>query len=429
MLWLVIGYLFLFVFRPFEYWPVLGEFRIERIYMLCLLVILFLWRQRRYIAHPINNSIIFFLIVLVVSSVLSFSWTDAYKATFDYFKLVVFYFVILLTIRDERQLKLFIIAYLAVMFLYVGKSAWEFFLHDRYTWRMGIKRLGGIDTSYGDPNAFAASIAYSLPFLWAMLKYKVRNPLVRKMLWTYGIVAGVSIVFTGSRSGMVTTLLFFMLVLFGTSRKITGVTLLLVLLAFVWNFMPLEYQSRFKSAFVKGAASKDAEVSAQGRLAGLKQGIKMFSNNPLLGIGPGNFKYGWDDRPIGMSAHNLYGELLGETGGAGFLAFFILVVLIVKTHRKVAEKAHELLGSASPHSPPVLPAKADKARLLQLVSTASVQAIILLLFNGNFGHNLYRYNWLWIGAIGVLSLHFLKDEFDKAGAPRTLKKTGFARHG
>lgn len=415
MLWLIIGYMFLFVFRPFEYWPTLGDYRIERVYMIVLLIVLFLWRGKRYLPHAINNAILLFLGIMLVSSVWAFSTGDAYRATFDYFKLVVFYFVILLTIKDERQLKAFVIAYIAVMFLYVGKSAWEFFVHGRYVYTMGIKRMPGIDITYGDPNSFAASIAYSLPFFWALVKYRLESPALRAMLWAYGIVAAVSIVSSGSRSGMVTSLLFLTLVLFGTSRKITGFTLLLVLLAFVWNVMPLDYQQRFKSAFFRGVGPAAADVSAQGRLAGLKQGYKMFTNSPLLGIGPGNFKYGWDHVAVGMSSHNLYGELMGETGGLGFLAFFFLVLLIVKTHRSIIDGATRFL-TVQANAPP---ASVNTMRLLRLTSTASVQTIVLLLFNGNFGHNLYRYNWLWVGAIGVLSIHFLRRELQQSGAQRT----------
>lgn len=412
MLWLVIGYMFLFVFRPFEYWPTLGDYRIERVYMIFLLIVLFLWRGKRYLSHSINNVILLFLAVMVVSSVWAFSAADAYRATFDYFKLVVFYFVILLTIKDERQLKAFVIAYIAVMFLYVGKSAWEFFIHDRYTWRMDIRRMSGIDITYGDPNSFAASIAYSLPFFWALVKYRLKHPAMRALLWGYGIIAVVSIVYSGSRSGMVTALLFLTLVLFGTSRKITGFTLLLALLAFVWNVMPLEYQQRFKSAFFRGVGPAAADVSAQGRLAGLKQGYKMFTNSPLLGIGPGNFKYGWDHVAVGPSAHNLYGELMGETGGVGFLAFFTLVILIIRTHRKIIDQSLRFLA-AHANAPP---ASVTTMRLLFLISAASVQTVVLLLFNGNFGHNLYRYNWLWVGAIGVLSVHFMGQELKRHGA-------------
>ncbi|MEW5746948.1 MAG: O-antigen ligase family protein [Nitrospirota bacterium] len=420
MLWLVIGYMFLFVFRPFEYWPVLGTYRIERVYMIALLVVLFLWQGKRHLTHSINNSILFFLGVMVVSSVWAFSTDDAYQATFDYFKLVVFYFVIVLTIRDERQLKIFMVAYIAVLFLYVGKSAWEFFVHGRYVYNMGIKRMPGLDTTYGDPNAFAASIAYSLPFLWALIKYRFEQPLIRKMLWAYALLAGVCIIATGSRSGMVTSLLFLLLVFFSTSRKVTGVTLLLALLAFVWNVMPLDYQQRFKSAFFRGVApqAQAADASAQGRLESLKQGIKMFMESPLLGIGPGNFKYGWDHAPVGPSAHNLYGELLGETGVMGLLVFSALVILIVRTHRTIIERATLFLTVHAANAPP---ASVDNMRLLRLLSSASVQVVVLLLFNGNFGRNLYRYNWLWIGAIAVLSFHFLNQELKRSGAIAGLK--------
>ncbi|MBZ0154750.1 MAG: O-antigen ligase family protein [Alphaproteobacteria bacterium] len=413
MVWFVIGYLFLFVFRPFEYWPVLATIRIERVYMLFLMTAVFLWRHRKHKPHPVNSTLFAFFSAMLLSSLFAFRMQEAYWASFDYFKLIVFYYIIVLTLNDEEQMKKFIIAYLAVMFLYVGKSAWEFFVNDRHMWRMGLRRMIGIDTTYGDPNSFAASIAYSLPFLWAMLKQKSLSFMTRKMLWAYGILAGTCIVFTGSRSGMVTALLFLFLVLFGASRKVLGVTLVLVMLAFTWNYMPEEYQVRFKSIFVKGIAPKGADASAEGRIGGLKQGIHLFGKYPLLGIGPGNFKYGWETMPVGGSAHNLYGELLGELGGVGFLAFLFLVGVIIKTHRGITRETGLRLSGLPPDAPP-----GEKERLLFLryVSVASVQALVLLLFNGNFGHNLYRYNWLWIGALGVLSAWFLQRKADRKSA-------------
>ena len=38
MPWLLIGYMYLFLHRPFEVWPEIGEYRVERIYMLITLV-------------------------------------------------------------------------------------------------------------------------------------------------------------------------------------------------------------------------------------------------------------------------------------------------------------------------------------------------------------------------------------------------------
>lgn len=397
MFWLIVGYLFLFVFRPFEYWPILGYFHIERIYMIFLLIAVAIWPERRYINHPINKLILLFLIVMVLSSVLALRPNKAYVSTFDYFKLVVFYFIILMTIQDEEQLKNFLIAYILIMFIYVGKSAWEFFIHDRFLYRMGISRMMGIDITYSDPNSFAASIAYSLPFVWALICSKFKENWLKICLVGYFALALISIIFTGSRSGMVATLLFFVMAWMKTSKKVVGLVVLSFLLIFLWGFMPTNYQIRFKSIFIKGIAEKGADVSAQGRIVGLKQGIRLFKRYPVLGIGPGNFKYGWYGIKEFANAHNLYGQLLGELGAIGFLFFLFLVYKIVTTHwyciRQVKDSNDEY----------------EYAKFFILVSTASIQVIILLLFNGNFGHNLYRYNWLWIGVIGVLSSHFLAE--------------------
>ena len=32
-------------------------------------------------------------------------------------------------------------------------------------------------------------------------------------------------------------------------------------------------------------------------------------------------------------------------------------------------------------------------------------AVLLLLFEGNFGHNLLRYSWLWYGAFLIIARH------------------------
>ncbi|MGA1863754.1 MAG: O-antigen ligase family protein [bacterium] len=396
MFWLVVGYLFLFIFRPYEFWPILGYLRIERIYMIFLLIALFLWPQKRYIHHPINKTLILFFFIMIISSVLALNRGDAFVSTYNYFKLVVFYFVILFTIQDEEQLKNFLIAYIIIMLLYVGKSSWEFFLHDRFMYRMGTKRMMGIDLTYGDPNSFAASIIYSLPFLWGMIKFKLEKPWIKKILYAYGILSLVAIICSGSRAGMVSGLLFFFLVWLKTSQKMIGIILICILLFLTWYMMPERYRLRFMTIYTSGI-SKSADVSAQGRIYTLKRGFDMFKKKPVFGVGPGNFKRGlalFGDYS-GTSSHNLYGSMFGELGLLGTLAFILLIYKIIETHWLIIAEAGFL--------------KMEENNFFSLFSVASIQGIILLLFNGNFGGNLYRYNWLWIGAIGVLLWHFINE--------------------
>lgn len=397
LFWLVIGYLFLFIFRPYEYKPVLGEYHIERIYMIMLLLATFLSQKKRYIPHPITRSVMIFFLVMIVSAIAGIFPSHSYDFLQDYLKLIIFYFILILTLQDENELKNFVLAYIGVMFLYTVKSAWEYFLNGRYNWAMGMARMMGVDSTYGDPNAFAASIVYSLPFLWAMMQCKFEKPWIRRMLWGYGLVAIVCIIYTGSRSGMISALFFLLLVWFGSSRKLALMLTLIIALTITWNVMPEKYQTRFESIFVKGVVSEGADVSAESRIEMLKIGIRMFEKYPALGVGPGNFRYGWSlfGIDLQMNAHNMYGMLFGELGAIGTLAFIFLLYAIIATHVRNIRQAK------------LLPLENSG---LTLISVASLQVILILLFNGNFGGNLYRYNWLWVGAIGVLVSYFIQNK-------------------
>jgi O-antigen ligase len=363
--------------------------------MLGLIAYIFLWGKAEYKPHRVNTALILFVFSMAVSSLLAIDKGTAFGMTYDYFKLLVFYFIVVTVIKDEKDLEKFILAYLFIMFLYIGKSAWEFILYDRHVWRMGIKRMIGIDTAYGDPNAFAASIVYSMPFLWAMIKYNKKNAIKLAILGSYGLLAAVCLVLTGSRSGMVTMLLFLIIILFIMKRKVIGVIALSTTLIAVWFFMPFQYQERFKTTFITGI-EQAADASAQGRVYTLIMGIDMFKISPVHGVGPGNFSKGLElfGDYTGLSPHNMYGMLLGEVGLIGTISFGMLLYWIIFTHRSVIKKEKR---------------KQKKNMLYIMTSQASLQVLILLLFNGNFGANLYRYNWLWIGAIGVLITYFQKE--------------------
>ena len=56
MLWLLIGYMFLFIYRPFEVWPALGIFRIELIYMLLTGLVWAATPGKRWIANPLDKA-------------------------------------------------------------------------------------------------------------------------------------------------------------------------------------------------------------------------------------------------------------------------------------------------------------------------------------------------------------------------------------
>ncbi|MFV0422318.1 O-antigen ligase family protein [Oleidesulfovibrio sp.] len=528
------GYLFLLIFRPYEFWPILGTLRIERVYMLAFMAVAFLTPNKRFISSPVNYAVAGFCMALLVSGLGAYNGEAAYKLIENYLKFIIFYVMVILSVRNERDFRFILFAFIAIMGVYVGKSMWEFFLHDRYVYRMGIKRLVGVDITYGSPNAFAASICYSLPLLWALLRSQLGTKWLRRGLWAYGGMALVAILFTGSRSGMVTAILFFLLVLLGSSRKFIGIFVMLAGFVVSWDFMPDYLKERFLSTFGYGDVTGGAVESAEGRMEGFKQGMLLFKENPLIGFGPANFPFGWPGEEVGHNAHNIYGQLAGELGLAGILSFGSLLLIIYLTTRRIQkrfpkvmhalalqaaedgivqkERAHSSAAQSSVSKSSTLSRKyrmkgeppasrkdddtepehdrsrehsvspkqreyalhdeaadgqrhapryrmkgqgqgeqalADDAAtsevagnlrgtaatvtvskdrrkkrkplgaplvamqhlgLYPLVARAITQTIILMLFKGWADHNLYRYSWLWLAALTILTAHFFTQE-------------------
>lgn len=442
LMYMLAGYLFLMIFRPYEYWPELGAWRIERVYMLCFIAAVFVSKKKKFISSPLNGSVILIAIVFFISGLFSPSWDNSWKTIEEYYKVIIFYFVAIMSVNNEKEYRFLLFSFIVVMFLYVGKSTWEFLLNGRYVWRMGIKRLVGLDTTYGAPNSFAASICYSLPLLWALIISKPLNSLMRWGLWSYGILAIVAIILTGSRSGMFTALLFFFLLFSGSSKKLGFAIFLILLLVVIWYFMPVDLQDRFLSAFMEDVGPASAQVSGEGRLIGFQQGLRLFASHPVLGIGPGNFPLGW---ATGMNAHNLFGQLLGELGISGVVSVGLMLLLIVLKNRGIIIAMRKLYKSEieqnaifgdkpkyveknryySKNMNDVHSRKSingvlshlflfqDHIRMYSNVSVANMHTLILVIFKGWGDHNLYRYTWLWLAALTVLNAHFFSQEIKR----------------
>lgn len=464
------GYLFLLIFRPFEYWPILGALRLERVYMLAFMTAVFLSKDKRLVPSAINTFVVSFVLVLFASAAIGMSWPDSWGVIQDYLKYVIFYFMVILSVRDEEDFRLVLVSFVTVMALYVGKSAWEFFFHGRYVWRMGIRRMVGIDITFGSPNSFAASICYSLPLTWALIRAGFESKWLRWGLWGYGGLALMAIILSGSRSGMVTFLLFLFLLVMGTSRKMLGIVLAGLLLVVSWDYMPEDLQMRFLSTFSSEyATTEGAATSAEGRSAGFRHGLSLFAENPLLGIGPGNFRFSWPGITSGHDAHNVYGQLLGELGFLGLLSFGGLLWLVYRrnaevvaafrrslqrpqsrnrpdsdkpqtnhavspvlnshggsversSHRDKPRKNNAASANLGTQGAPVGKSKwpmlglSSPLALQSYVSQAIVQTMLLMLFKGWADHNLYRYTWLWLAALTVLNVYFFRQEMKRHGS-------------
>src|SRR5262249_39288796 len=99
---------------------------------------------------------------------------------------------------------------------------------------------------------------------------------------------------------------------------------------------------------------------------------------PLTGCGPGVWRKATGSD---IESHNLYGQVMGELGGLGVLTFGALVVTFVFGLRKLRTQTRT---DPTPDG-----------QFLFHLTTALLTAVVLMLLEGMFGHNLFRFNWLW----------------------------------
>jgi O-antigen ligase len=130
------------------------------------------------------------------------------------------------------------------------------------------------------------------------------------------------------------------------------------------------------------------DVSAHSRLDGLRNGIEMLIRRPILGVGVGCYGlareawFGW-----GLWAHNLYGELAGELGIAGVLAWGSLMVLCF---REIRQLRTELATDES-----------DRGNLLRAVLDACWASLAVRLVLGMSSHSLSAFIWYMVAGVLV----------------------------
>jgi O-antigen ligase len=224
-----------------------------------------------------------------------------------------------------------------------------------------------------------------------------------RFLWVYLAISCVSVMLTYSRAGMLGLVGAFMLIGMrqgNFTQRLKQLCAVCVVSVIAFFFLPQDIQYRIESIWDDSveaeAGMKGANTSAEGRREGLQAGIEMFTDHPLMGVGIGNFKAYRVAKGDGifLSAHNLPGELLGETGMLGTLAFAIVLATFLVYWRPVRRLAKR---STDP----------TIFSMNELV-LACRDCVIILVYASITQHTLQRYYWFLIGAFSVLAFRFAR---------------------
>lgn len=260
---------------------------------------------------------------------------------------VALYYIILNNIRYRQQLMTILYAIL-VGFL-IGNAYSVYIL-----WRESYPRLGYI---FGNPTREAAFIALSLPLVIALLlipKARYRRTL-NASLMIVGVLMVVSQYLTASRAGMAALL--FILIAFLWNRRYRRVAIgvaslgLIAALLFV-TFGNIGPAARY-GVLVKRLAGDTGFLLGE-RAYIWKGAIAAIYDQPLFGVGPGNFGEVYphymlpEATRVHLSAHDLFLNTWVELGLLSLLALLAILVIsfatAITSFRRRREEVSALLS-------------------------------------------------------------------------------------
>jgi O-antigen ligase len=205
---------------------------------------------------------------------------------------------------------------------------------------IGIVKHGrGIGGFFSDENDFCMTMNMIIPFSF----FLAMNASGKNKIF-YILLAGLflfAIILSNSRGGFVGLVAAFIYCWLRTKRKILTASILGVLTVFTVVVAPPSYWDRVRSITEEGADKGTGEE----RIYTWKIGWHMFLDNPIIGVGQGNFPYEFKKYELkatgsnesfhgrsvaGRAAHSIYITMLSELGIIGTGIFIGMIINILK---------------------------------------------------------------------------------------------------
>ena len=269
-------------------------------------------------------------------------------------ELVAVYWLALNLLTERRKLAWFFSALVIAVLAETAIGAAEVVL------RIGPAEflIGGLILraygTFGQPNPYAGYLNLTLPVLLGIALFADQRSL-RFCSWLAALGVATVMVTTLSRGAWL-GIAVALIVIGITASKRLGVWIWLallfvaiVILAAVFGVIPFGASDRVLAAFGLSGVSLDSvtaeNFSAVQRLAFWQAGLNMFENNPVLGVGIGNYisqyptyaAQGWET--VLGHAHDYYLNTAAETGLVGLAAYLLLLVAAFRAMAAAVRRA------------------------------------------------------------------------------------------
>lgn len=209
-------------------------------------------------------------------------------------------------------------------------------------WAMERSRAAG---ARGDPNDTAMILIAAIPLFWSLVSAERMAPLLRFTGLVGAATALAGVILTASRAGFIVVVVLLAILIARKPSK-EGVVLGAVGVLAFFLFASGAYWDRMETL-----ASGEGQYQGQslaGRYHLAVTGLNMFAENPVFGVGVGNFGHAFiefmsgglvsSSSHIPPVAHNMYIQMLAECGAPG-LGLFLLIFYIAFTGFRALDRA------------------------------------------------------------------------------------------
>ncbi|MGE5112773.1 MAG: O-antigen ligase family protein [Acidobacteriaceae bacterium] len=338
--------------RLSEMYPILAPLRIPRIAIVLAVVGWFLAPRVATVVSVGRAKIEWPLLVFALASLFSATFALSTEVCFWQFGMsipwIIVTFLIGRCITNIRQVR-FLVFVLLLLNFKIAQFGIREYLSGR---EIGVSQqflargIGlGANSFFGNSNDFSLTmvlpLALVLGLLFAYKRFKFAVALFSVLVFIAAIYV------SASRGALVGTIIVGFFAIRKIPRGIFIGAFLLVLVVAGYFIIPEANKERIDSAM-----HWEQDDNAQIRLELWQKGLKAFSQHPILGVGPGNFRvYGslyvtGEHSPAklqqGFAPHSIYIQSLSELGLLGTIPLVLLWVQFFRLNKRTRARLAEL---------------------------------------------------------------------------------------
>ena len=374
-----LSYLTCFFFKLPYYYPVLVDYRYE-------LIIVVVGTLRTIVGKGVfqrlkmkyNKYFLVFLCTILISFLVA--WDKKYSWDYTLYAFmgnILLYIMIICSIKNIQDLKLFIWLFLILytfmayepVYYYITGREWVEYFGSRVKAEVGL--LEG-------HRALANNMNQVIPIAFFLI-FTVNNKVIKTLSGIPLFIFISTLILGKARIGVVGFIFFILLLIYYSEQRmkysIYGGLVIISLLLFSVGF----------SSTVSRIGMADARDSP---IIGLVHGIEMVRFGNILGVGPGcyqlargfYFNYTWP-------AHSLYGELIGDLGILGTVAWFLFIKNIFYNLNNPVK---------------ILRQEIESDNFILKLSLGLQISMMVRLFIGLASHCMYIFYWYLVAALSIV---------------------------